>query len=144
MQMKKIVIIFCLVFVFFSCRKEKTYWDADFVAPVASSSLNLSNLFPDTLLTANANGSLMISVNSDLFSYTADSLLTMPDTTIFNYFTTLFHFPGSYIPYQPNTTIDLNPQNEIRFDVANGVQLKEHIIKCGKIRLLLKLLLNKY
>ncbi|MBK6835360.1 MAG: hypothetical protein IPG89_14260 [Bacteroidetes bacterium] len=138
MQLKKLYFIFAIAIVFFSCRKEKTYWDADFVAPVASSSLNLSNLFPDTLLTTNANGSLKIEIESDLFSYTADSLLELPDTTIYNFITTLFPFPGSYFTYQPGQSFDMNPQNEITFDIANGVKLKEAIIRSGKLRLLIK------
>lgn len=136
--MKKIYILFVIAVVFFSCRKEKTYWDADFVAPVASSSLNLSNLFPDSLLTTNANGSLKILVESNLFSYTADSLLKLPDTTIFNYFSTFFPFPGSFIPYQPGQNFDMNAQNEVKFDIANGVGLKEAIVRSGKLRVLLK------
>lgn len=137
MQLKKIYLALFIVIVLFSCRKEKTYWDADFVAPVASSSLNLSNLFPDTLLTSNANGSLRIALESDLFSYTADSLLELPDTTIYNFLTTLFPFPGSYFTYQPGQSFDMNPQNEINFTIANGVKLKEAIIRSGKLRLLI-------
>jgi hypothetical protein len=138
MQIKKINFLFVIIIFFFSCRKEKTYWDADFVAPVASSSLNLSNLFPDSILSANTNGSLKIAIESDLFSYTADSLLQLPDTTIFNSTPYPFPFPGSFYTYQPGQSFDMNPQNEVRFDVANGVQLKEAIIRSGKLRLLIK------
>jgi len=138
MQMKKIYFLFALTIVFFSCRKEKSYWDADFVAPVASSSLNLSNLFPDSILTTNTDGSLKIAIESDLFSYTADSLLQLPDTTIFNSTPYPFPFPGSFYTYLPGQSFDMNPQNEVQFDVANGVKLKEAIIRSGKLRLLIK------
>lgn len=132
--MKKTIYLILIVFVFFSCRKEKTYWDADFVAPITSSSLNLTNLFPDTLLTANTNGSLKIVIESDMFSFKADSLLKMPDTTIYNFFGPLL-FPGSYFTYFPGQIFDVNPQNEVKFDIANGIKLKEAIVRSGKLRM---------
>ena len=138
MKLKHIYIsFFILTVIFYSCKKGKPYWDADFVAPITSSSLNLTNLFPDTLLTANANGSLKIAIESNVFSYNADSLLKLPDTTIYNYFGPLL-FPGSYFTYFPGQSWDMNPQNEVTFSLPNGVKLKEAVIRSGKLRIKVK------
>ena len=137
MKLKHICILFLTLAMVESCKKEKPYWDIDFVAPITSSSLNLTNLFPDTLLTANANGSLKIAIESNLFSFKADTLLKMPDTTIYNFFGPM-PFPGSYFTYFPGQSWDMNPQNEITFNLPNGVKLKEAIIRSGKLRIKVK------
>jgi hypothetical protein len=134
--MKKILIPVLASFLLFSCKKEKPYWDADIVAPVATSSLNLSNLFPDTLLETNSDGSLKIALETDLFRLTADTLLKLPDTTIVNNYGIVPPFTSG-IPYGPNESYGLGSSN-INFDVANGVQLKEAVVHSGKIRLLVK------
>ncbi|MCD6067784.1 MAG: hypothetical protein K0S33_2610 [Bacteroidetes bacterium] len=118
---------------FFSCKKEKPYWDTDIVAPVATSSLNLTNLFPDTLLESNSDGSLKIALETDLFKLAADTLLKLPDTTFENVYIP-FTFPGFYT-YQPNDNINFLPNNEVKFDIANGVKLKEAIIRSGKLHI---------
>ena len=120
-----------------SCKKEKTYWDVDLSVPIASSSLSLSNLFPDTIISANQNGSLNITFNDEVFSYTADSLVNIPDTTIYNSFQ-LIMFPGGYYPYGPGFTMDINSQDEVRFDFPNDIQLKEVKIRSGKLRIVVK------
>jgi hypothetical protein len=131
--MKKILIPIVASFLLLSCKKEKTYWDADIVSPVATSSLNLSNLFPDTLLTANSDGSLKIALETDLFRLTADTLLKLPDTTFENMYVPPFVFPGQYFTYNPGDNINFLPSNEVTFDIANGVKLKEAMIHSGKL-----------
>ena len=122
---------------FFSCKKESPYWDADFSAPVASSSLSLSNLFPDTIITANQNGSLNILFDEEFFAFNADSLVNIPDTTIYNTFQPIL-FPGGYYPYGPGFTMDINAQDEVKFDFSNNIELKEAIIRSGKLKIVVK------
>jgi len=120
-----------------SCKKEKTYWDVDLSVPVANASLSLSNLFPDTIISSNQNGNLSILFDDEVFSYTADSLVNIPDTTIYNSFQ-LIMFQGGYYPYGPGFSLDINSQDEVRFDFPNDIQLKEAKIRSGKLKILVK------
>src|ERR1700741_2862356 len=135
--MKKIFFLALTTVVFLSCRKEKTYWDADIVAPVATTSLNLSNLFPDTLLEANSGGQLSINFQTELFKLAADTLLKLPDTSIVNIFAPCL-FPPSSFTYTPGQTLYSSPNSEFNFDIANGIKLKEAIVKSGKLHLEVK------
>ena len=120
-----------------SCKKEKTYWDVDLSVPIANASLSLSNLFPDTIISSNQNGNLSILFDDEVFSYTADSLVNIPDTTIYNSFQ-LIMFQGGYYPYGPGFSLDINSQDEVRFDFPNDIQLKEAKIRSGKLKILVK------
>jgi len=137
MFLRLLFLVLIFTFTLSSCKKEKTYWDVDLSLPVASSSLSLSNLFPDTIISANQNGSLSIFFDDEVFSYTADSLVKIPDTTIYNTFQPIM-FPGGYYPYTPGFTLDINVQDEVRFDFPNDIQLKEAKIRSGKLKLLVK------
>lgn len=131
------VLFVSTLLIFFSCKKESPYWDADFSSPVASSSLSLSNLFPDTIITSNQNGSLSISFDDEFFAFNADSLVNIPDTTIYNTFQPIM-FPGGYYPYSPGFSMDINSQDEVKFDFPNSIELKEAIIKSGKLKIVVK------
>lgn len=131
------LIFFFLIALFSSCKKDKTYWDVDLSIPVASSSLSLSNLFPDTIISNNQAGALSILFNDEVFSYNADSLVNIPDTTIYNSFLPIM-FPGGYFPYGPGFSLDINSQDEVRFDFPNDIQLKEAKIRSGKLKILVK------
>ncbi len=131
------LLLISTLLIFFSCKKETPYWDADFSAPVASSSLSLSNLFPDSIISSNQNGSLSIRFDDEFFAFTADSLVNIPDTTIYNSFQPIL-FPGGYYPYSPGFTMDINAQDEVRFDFPNSIELKEAIIKSGKLKIVVK------
>ncbi|MDP2387010.1 MAG: hypothetical protein Q8M29_11600 [Bacteroidota bacterium] len=132
--MKKIFFLVFLAISFLSCRKEKTYWDADIVAPVATSSLSLSNLFPDTLLEANSGGQLSINFEAELFRLAADTLLELPDTSFKNVFGPVM-FQGGYFNYQPGQTLYSSANNLVSFQIANGIKLKEAVIRSGKVHL---------
>lgn len=135
--MKKLVAFIIVLVILISCRKEKTYWDVDIVSPVATSSLSLSNLFPDTLLETNADGSLQIAFQSDLFSLNADTLLKLPDTTFANVYAPIM-FPFGYFTYFPNDNFNFLPNSEVRFDIASGIELKEATIHSGMLHLEIK------
>ena len=131
---KYIAPFLALVLILSACRKEKSYWDADFVAPIAHGSLTLASLFPDTIIKSNTDSTLKISFQSELINYQLDSLLKIPDTTV----TTAFTFtvplvvalsPGMNIPLLNN-----DPANgQTYYNLPNGIQLKKAIIKQGAI-----------
>lgn len=130
MGIKQILTLLVACSLLFSCKKEKAYWDVDLYAPVAQTSLNLSSLFPDTLLESQADSSLEIVLQQDLFNFSADSLLKVPDTNIVNNFV----FPVfGFITYNPNDLYDLSPSgSEITYDLQ-GVELHDAILRSGKI-----------
>src|SRR5262245_52978838 len=131
-SLKKVIVLMLVALAFAGCRKEKTYCDADIVAPVATTSLSLTNLFRDTLLESNAGGQLAIDLQTQLFRLAADTLLKLPDTTFKNIYAPL-SFWGSYFTYLPGQSFNFIPANEVSFDIANGVKLKEAIIHSGKL-----------
>lgn len=115
---------------FTSCKKEQPWWDADIVAPIAYSELSLGQIFADTLLATNPDSSLSIAYDSELFKFTFDSLIEIPDTTIFyNHpfplFTPYLASPSDSFPAisNPPTTYNLN-----------GVFLKRVLLRQGTIK----------
>jgi hypothetical protein len=135
--LKTAILAVLMLFAVLSCRKEKPFWDADLVAPIASSSLSLSNLFPDTILQTNSDSSISIAFNTDLFNFAVDSVLQLPDTSIVNR-TALWPFPFGYATYSPGSVFPLSNNqatgDETDFDVPNGVLLKNAIVRSGKIK----------
>jgi len=130
-----LVAVFC-VFILSFCKRANTTWDDDLVAPLATGSLTLGNLFPDTVIKANADSSLKIAFTSNLINYGLDSLLKIPDTTI----TIFFNFPGNGYPISPGLSIPLtnNAATETPYNLPSGIQLKKAIIRQGGIHFLMK------
>jgi hypothetical protein len=133
--LKSITPILLLLLALAACRKEKSFWDDNIVAPIAHGGLSLSNLFPDTTLKSNTDSSLKIAFETEIVNYQLDSLLKIPDTTVTTAFTFMFGTtaisPGMYIP------IGTYPQ-ENRYNVPNGVQLKKAVIRQGRIKFLIQ------
>jgi len=65
-----------------SCKKNDSGWETDFIAPIAKTRLNFSNLINDTLLSANDEGFLSIRFKRNFALIPLDSLINLPDTTI--------------------------------------------------------------
>lgn len=128
---KKLLPIFFIAVMFFSCKKE-TSWDIDLAIPIARSHLNISNFFGDTIFKEDASGLLHIAFSKELINFTMDSLVKLPDTTV-----TL----GYNIPFtsnlNPGTLIYTNASGtdkEIKFDVSNGVELNKAFVRSGILR----------
>jgi hypothetical protein len=119
------------------CKRSPTTWEDDLVAPLATGSLSLANLFPDTIIKANADSTLKISFESTLINYQLDSLIKIPDTTVTTAFT--FSVPSSTsvsIPPGTNLFYSSTPNNlptENVYNLPSGIQLKKAIIRQGKI-----------
>ncbi len=108
--------------VLLSCRKATTSnWDVDLVLPVTNSSLNISNYLGDSILKADETGLFHLKVNRELAALTIDSLLHLPDTTFVQSFT----IPAIGDPtVSPGQIIPIAAANETKFDLPNGIQLK--------------------
>lgn len=118
----------------YSCRKESTYWEDDFVAPIAHGNLTLANLFPDTTLISNADSTLKIAFETFVINYGIDSLLKIPDTTLTT--VTTFTFLPFPVKVNPGDLIySSSPPAQNYVNLPNGVQLKKATIRQGKVEI---------
>ncbi len=85
--MKKLILSFFLIgLLISSCRKdlENPSWDTQLLAPLVNASLDINNILPDSILQANADSSMKIVYNSDIYNLSMDTLFQIPDTIIKN------------------------------------------------------------
>ncbi len=137
---KTAVLLFLLFFVlFFSCRKEigKPFWDTQLLAPLVNSSLDINNLLPDSILQANADSSLKIVFQNDIYNLSMDTLFKIPDTTVRQIYT--IPFPVTFIPGQQ---VISNSQSETTYNLQ-GVQLRTTTIKSGFVHYQIKSLIKE-
>ncbi|MCX6295687.1 MAG: hypothetical protein NTX97_06400 [Bacteroidetes bacterium] len=127
--MRKSFLLFLLVtpLFFSSCRKEmgKASWDTELLAPLVDASLNINNILPDSYLQANADSSLKIVFNSDLYKINIDTLFNIGDTTIHNGYAVggpVSLFPGFAIPFPPSASTTYS---------IPGIELRKVIVKSG-------------
>lgn len=116
------LIVFAISSLFISCKKEEgTSWDTDILAPIAHTNLNLATIFPDTLITTNPDGSLRLAFETELFNFTVDSLIKIPDTSLFyNY-----PFPAPLYPITPGLQFFPTSTSSTNFTLPNGILLKK-------------------
>src|SRR5829696_5669714 len=81
------LILLCLVAVL-SCKKQNDnpQWDVDVLAPLVTSTLDISNLIADSLLQPDSAGVMHIVFESNLYEANLDSLVKIPDTALTNVF----------------------------------------------------------
>src|ERR1039458_5993567 len=82
---------FCSVIYLFSCRRQNPSWDVNVLAPLVKSTLTINNIIPDSNIHQNSDNSLEIVYNNSLYSFSADKLFKIPDTTLTNF----YPYPGS-------------------------------------------------
>ncbi len=134
-QLKKIIFCLLCIGLLSFCKRNSTSWDDDVVVPLATGNLSLGNLFPDTVIKANADNSLKIAFETNLINYQLDSLLKIPDTTI----TISFVFPGNNYAILPGVDIPCGSYPlENPYNLPSGIQLRKAIIKQGKIHFIMK------
>ena len=86
-MLKKLFFIIIIVTSLFSCRKEGTSWDTDWIAPVINDSLSVSDFVNDSTLEVNADNSIQVILNRDLIDLNLSDLVVIPDTTVIQNFT---------------------------------------------------------
>ncbi|MFN6039642.1 MAG: hypothetical protein ACK452_14325, partial [Bacteroidota bacterium] len=120
-----------LTILFCSCRKDDgPWWDASFSGPIARTSLNIQNVFPDSMIINNPDSSLRLVFDETIFDLKIDSLFSIPDTTL----DTMYVSPLGGYSFQPGDQIFVSPAGENYLNI-NGVQLKQLILKSGKIKM---------
>lgn len=123
-----------LAAVLFSCRKEmeKPSWDTELLAPLVNASLGINNILPDSILQANADSSLKIVYEGNIYNISMDTLFSIPDTTLSNSYT----IPISYT-FGVGATVISNSLSETTYSLGS-VALRTVTIKRGYVRYTVK------
>ena len=101
------------------------------LAPVLKTSLTINNLIPDSLLQINPDSSLKLVYESDFYNLTMANMVVIPDTTI----DTVYYSP-LIISLSPGTYFVPPVNQQQNFNVPNGVQLNQMVVKSGKMMVL--------
>ena len=80
--MPKLLALVAILFVFFSCKKEKTTWGTSWTAPLVHGTLTLDDLIDTSYQETNGDGYLSFVINEPVYSFSVDTLIDLPDTTI--------------------------------------------------------------
>lgn len=137
---KSIIFTSLLIFIlFFSCRKEtqKPSWDVDVLAPLLNVSLDINNLLTSSNLIANADSSLKIVFQNDIYKFSLDTIFKIADTTIKKVY--IIPFP---ITFTPGQIVVNNSLSETTYNL-NAVQLKSTTVKSGFVRYQIKSLIKE-
>jgi len=124
---KPIILFCCCVVFFYSCRKEleKPSWDTQLLAPLVNASLSINNILPDSILQANADSTMKIVFQNDIYNLSMDTLFQIPDTILRNSYTLPFAFT-----LNPGQNLVNNNVTETTYQIQD-VQLRTTTIKSG-------------
>ncbi len=140
--MKKIILLTlsAIVLFVFSCRKDldKPSWDTEILAPLVNSSLGINNLLPDSIIQANADSSLKIVYENDIYKLDIDTLFKIPDTTI----KTNYNLPITSYVFNPGQVVISSINSETRYQIADA-ELRTVTIKSGYVSYVVKSRINE-
>jgi hypothetical protein len=109
--------IFLLAVAVVACRKEKTVWDSNWVAPLVSDTLSLENLVNDSTLSVNSSNYLEIDLTRTILDLGIEDVVAIPDTLIQHTYTIV------------SGTLNVPPG----FSIVNDVQ--EHALSIEDLQL---------
>ena len=107
-----------------SCKKEKTTWNSDWNAPLVHGKLTISDLIPNNVTENNDNYASLI-FNDTVYSFSIDTLIKLPDTTLVQKAAT--SFPN--LTLQPGNLITSLGVDQL-YDLGE-IQLKRLIVQEG-------------
>lgn len=125
------IISICLLFIsFLGCSKvtEPLSWDSNYTVPLLHGSLGLEDLVPDSLITLDADSSLVLTFEGNLLDMDLSEILVIPDTILRDTFQAPFPSPVDFAPGQ--TFIDIPEEQNLQI---NGVYLKSAKIASGVV-----------
>lgn len=114
------------------CRKDDraSRWDVDVLAPLVTGRFTIRDLVADSLLVVDADGSVRLVYESNLFDVGLDTLFAAPDTEfVYSY---ALPFPGP-INFPPGLQL-LDIADNSRFDL-DGVELRRLDLREGLLRI---------
>ncbi len=124
-RMQKNLILLGLISIsLIACKKEPTTWNTDWSAPIAYGHLTLDDFVPEENLETNTDGYLSLVYHESVYSFSLDTLLKIPDTTIVNTYNIgvpSFSFnPGALLPTVLDQTYDMGQMELTRVMVKSG------------------------
>jgi hypothetical protein len=120
-----------IAFLSFSCKKEKTNWNTNWSAPLIHGHLTMEDLIPQEYIETNSDNYLSIVYHEPIYSFSLDTLIDLPDTTINR--KTAVNFPN--ITVAPGFTfIDAYEQ---LYDL-DQIELKRVIVKSGEVEMTIR------
>lgn len=114
-----------------SCKKEKTSWDSNWAAPIVHGHLTLGDLIPLDYQATNNDNYLSIVFQESVYSFSVDTLIDLPDTTI----------EKKLAVNVPNLTVSPGFTYGDVYDqayVLDQIELKEVIVSQGTVEMGLK------
>ena len=116
---------------FFSCKKDfdKPNWDVEVLTPLLKTKLTLANILPDSILQTEADTSLKLVYQTNLFDIDMDSIVKISDTLMTDIHTINFSSianPGSSF---------ISESEERSLSIRNGVELHYVSIESGFVDL---------
>ncbi len=138
--MKKLLFVLLVVLSLFGCRKEPTTWNTEVLAPLATGTLSLSDIIPDSISYIDENFLYHLVFNESISDLNVDSLVTIPDTI----------FSQKYVVPFSSGTISLPAGTQIisvneEIEVGNeDVELHNVIMKSGYLKYKVKSYINGY
>lgn len=117
--------VIALVILFSSCRKEKTSWDSNWSAPLVHGQLTINDLIPEKHTETNSDGYLSLVFHETAYSFTIDTIVDLPDTTVVEKLTL---GPGT-ITVNPGYSFTDSYENDYNL---GAIELKRVIAKQGK------------
>jgi hypothetical protein len=141
MKLKHIARLTILIWVLASCKREEaTTWRANVLGPIAHGRLSLNDLVADSMLYADEECLWHLTLQNNLTNFNIDSLVDIPDTLIEK----IFDMPiigGPFIIPNNTTLVEEEENNLLKI---NGAQLKEILVKSGKLHYKIKSYINGY
>lgn len=105
-----------------ACKKESTRWNTDWNAPIAYGHLTIENMIPAKFSSVNSDDYLSIVINKPILTFSLDTLLDLPDTTISRRLSTGI----------PSATFD--PDDEILYEYDQQYTLGEIELKAVRFK----------
>lgn len=114
------------------CKKEPTSWNSSWNFPLIKDTLSFENWVDSGFVDVNADQSLQLTFNKELFSFEINEYVNIPDTAVEQNFTipvpSIFASPGANF---------VNDVDEFNFDLED-VELKEVIVSSGNAKVEIK------
>lgn len=127
--MKRFIFTACLLFIFASCKKEKTSWNSDWVLPLISDTLSLENLENDSTINSNSSSYYSVDLTRTIFDLGIEDLIQIPDTVIQH----AYNISAGSLSLPPGTSI-VNEIEEHEIKVE-PIELKKIRVSTGTIKL---------
>src|ERR1044072_508300 len=114
MKKQTLFVLLGMAIVLYSCRKEmeKPSWDTEILAPIAKASLSINNLLPDSILQSNADSTMKIVFEDDIYKISMDTLFNIQDTTLHN----SYNIPITW-GFRPGDNFIPNNTSETTYDL---------------------------